>query len=136
MESTSYTATIAGGNGDRIHLVLMRDEAAPEHGSGLYRWHERDTDADCEVSGMTIRQAVTAAEAAWPGSWDFQLNRTKPANQARLGRPPKPAADKARRTNIALTPADYARLDAVPGKSRSDRIRHLIEFFEQHAALR
>jgi len=54
----------------------------------------------------------------------------------RLGRPPKHPGEKTIRTTIALTAADFARLDAVPGKSRSDRIRHLIEFYEQHDELR
>ena len=54
----------------------------------------------------------------------------------RIGRPPKHPGEHTIRTTVALTAADFARLDAVPGKSRSDRIRHLIEFYEQHTALR
>jgi len=73
MKATSYTATIEdkGRGKGRIRLVLMED-------SGRYCWHERDGNADCEVSGSTIREAARAAEKAW-ADWDFQLNRTKPS---------------------------------------------------------
>jgi hypothetical protein len=47
----------------------------------------------------------------------------------RLGRPPKPAGERAVRTTISLTPAEFVRLDAVPGKSRSDRIRYLLGYW-------
>jgi hypothetical protein len=44
----------------------------------------------------------------------------------RRGRPPKPASERAVRTTISLTPEEFTRLDEVPGKSRSDRIRNLL----------
>ena len=47
-----------------------------------------------------------------------------------LGRPPKSAEDRVIRLVICLTPAESARLDAVPGKSRSDRIRTLMTNWE------
>jgi len=49
----------------------------------------------------------------------------------RRGRPPKPASERAVRTTIALSRKDFARLDAVPGKSRSDRIRFLLGYWQE-----
>jgi len=51
--------------------------------------------------------------------------------EKRRGRPPKPASERAVRTTISLTPAEFTRLDAVPGKSRSDRIRYLMGYWQE-----
>jgi hypothetical protein len=51
-------------------------------------------------------------------------------NEKRLGRPPMPPGERTVRTTIALSPEDFKRLDAVPGKSRSDRVRNLLKVYQ------
>ena len=54
----------------------------------------------------------------------------------RLGRPPKHPGERTVRTTIALTEADLARLDALPGTTRADRIRGLLDAnLQLHAEL-
>lgn len=70
-------ATIEGENGERIALILRRDD------EGIYRWHEKDADermgrgsnvdSDTGVSGKTIEEARNNAEDAWRG-WDLQFD--------------------------------------------------------------
>jgi len=45
----------------------------------------------------------------------------------RLGRPPKHPGERTARTTVALTEGDLARLDAIPGATRADRIRGLLD---------
>jgi hypothetical protein len=52
---------------------------------------------------------------------------TKDQDHKRLGRPPKHPGERTIRTTIALRPGDMERLDAVPCRTRSDRIRFLLD---------
>jgi hypothetical protein len=56
---------------------------------------------------------------------------TKPPRRKSPGRPPKPGPHMERKA-ITLYPEEWAQLDDIHGKNRSEKIRYLIEFFLLH----
>lgn len=80
MSRAIMIASILGDFGDqpsrRIVLELRRDEPNNQHDDVEYRWFERETGNDTEVSASTINGAIVTAEQVWAGHvWDFRIRR-------------------------------------------------------------
>jgi hypothetical protein len=58
----------------------------------------------------------------------------KPASRKSPGRPPKPASEpRFERRSLSLLPAEWDRLDAVPGANRSDKLRYLLTLYDSRS---
>jgi len=67
-------ASIRGADGQRIRLELRACYAWGE--LEAYRWFDRATGVDCEVSAPTVAEAIIAAEQGWSGDdWDLRFGR-------------------------------------------------------------